>query len=64
METVSRRYAIAKADRKMIETSNYLIAYVTHSVSNAYDLLEYAMRRQKRGLIWVINLGEDEGQRR
>ena len=64
METVSRRYAIAKADRKMIETSNYLIAYVTHSVSNAYDLLEYAIRRQKRGLIRVINLGEGEGQGR
>lgn len=64
METVSRRYAIAKADRKMIEISNYLIAYVTHSVSNAYDLLEYALQRQKRGLIRVINLGEDEGQGR
>ena len=64
METVSRRYAIAKADRKMIEINNYLIAYVTHSVSNAYDLLEYALQRQKRGLIRVINLGEDEGQGR
>lgn len=60
METVSRRYAIIKANRKMIDTCNYLIAYVTHSVSNAQNLLEYALQRQKRGLIQVINLGEGE----
>ena len=59
METVSRRYAIAKANRKMIDTSDFLIAYVTHTVSNAYDLLEYALRRQRKGLIRVINLGEN-----
>lgn len=64
MESVSRRYAIAKADRKMIETSNFLIAYVTHTVSNAHNLLEYAMRRQERGLIRVINLDEGEAQGR
>ena len=64
MENVSRRFAIAKADRKMIETSDFLIAYVTHTVSNAHNLLEYAMRRQERGLIRVINLGKDEAQGR
>ena len=59
METVSRRYAIAKANRKMIDASDFLIAYVTHTVSNAYDLLEYAIRRQRKGMIRVINLGEN-----
>ena len=58
MEAVSRRYAIAKANRKMIDTSDFLIAYVTHTVSHAHDLLEYAMRRQRKGLIRVIHLGE------
>lgn len=58
METVSRRYAIAKANRKMIDASDFLIAYVTHTVSNAYDLLKYAMRRRRKGLIQVVNLGE------
>ena len=63
METFSRRYAIAKANRKMIDASDFLIAYVTHSVSHAYDLLEYAIRRQRKGLIRVINLGENRVQR-
>lgn len=59
MEAVSRRYAIAKANRKMIDASDFLIAYVTHGVSHAYDLLEYAVRRQQKGIIQVINLGEN-----
>ncbi|MBQ9262661.1 MAG: hypothetical protein IJ189_00450 [Clostridia bacterium] len=58
MESVSRRYAIVKANRKMIDTCDGLIAYVTHTVSNAYDLLAYALRREKRGLIHVIPLGK------
>lgn len=62
MEAVSRRYAIAKANRKMIDASDFLIAYVTHTVSNAYDLLEYAVRRQRKGLIRVINLEENRIQ--
>ena len=62
MEAVSRRYGIAKANRKMIDASDFLIAYVPHTVSNAYDLLEYAVRRQRKGLIRVINLGENRIQ--
>ena len=61
MEAISRRYAIAKANRKMIDASDFLIAYVTHTVSHAHELLEYAMRRQRQGLIRVINLGEGDG---
>ncbi|MBQ6961857.1 MAG: hypothetical protein IJP78_12840 [Clostridia bacterium] len=58
MEAVSRRYAIAKANRMMIDSCDWLIAYVTHTVSNAHNLMEYALRRQKQGLIQVINLGD------
>ena len=61
MEAVSRRYAIIKANRKMIDNCDWLIAYVTHTVSNAHNLLEYAMRQQKKGLIQVINLDDREG---
>ena len=32
MEKVSPKYAIAKANRKMIDTSDFLIAFVTHSI--------------------------------
>lgn len=61
MEAVSRRYAIVKANRMMIGTCDWLVAYVTHTISNAHNLLEYAMRQQKKGLIQVINLDDREG---
>lgn len=56
MESVPPRYAISRANYKMIDTCDFLIAYVTHTVSNACNLWEYAMHRQKKGLIRVINL--------
>ena len=58
METVTRRYAIPQANRKMIDMCDYLIAYVTHPASNAGKFLEYARRREKKGLIRTVNLGE------
>lgn len=58
MEFASRRYAIVKANRKMIDDCDWLIAYVTHSVSNADNFMKYALRRQRKGLIRVINLGD------
>lgn len=61
MEAVSRRYAIVKANRMMIDTCDWLVAYVTHTINNAHNLLEYAMRQQKKGLIQVINLDDREG---
>jgi len=60
METASRRYAIPTANRKMIEVCDFLIAYVTHPASNAGKFLDYARRREKKGLISVMNLGEDQ----
>ena len=46
METVSRRYAIAKANRKMIDASSFLIAFVTHTVSNAHALPPHSVFQQ------------------
>ena len=56
METVPRRFAIARANKKMVDSSDWLISYVCHPGSNARDLLEYAQRREKKGLICTINL--------
>ena len=56
METVPRRFAIARANKKMVDTSNWLISYVCHPGSNARNLLEYAQRREKKGLIHIENL--------
>ncbi len=52
MEDVPRRLAILRADRYMIDTSDYLIAYAWNP-GNARELLAYAQRREKRGLLHV-----------
>ena len=53
MESVPRRYAIARANRYMIDHVDYLIAYAWHPASNARDLAEYAQRKG----IHTSNLG-------
>ncbi len=56
LETVPRRYAIVRANRFMVENSDFLIAYAFHAASNAREVLEYARGREARGLIRVIDL--------
>ena len=45
MEKVPRRFAISKANRYMVDHTDYLIAYAWHPASNARNLVEYASRR-------------------
>lgn len=56
METVPKKAAIIRANRYMVEQSSYLIAYVSHPSSGSREVLEWALKRQKRGLIRVTNL--------
>ena len=56
METVPRRAAIIRANRYMVEHSKYLIGYAWHPASNAKELVEYAQKRQRIGLIAVTTL--------
>lgn len=56
METVPRRAAIVRANRYTVDHADYLIAYAWHPVSNARDLVEYAQKRERRGLIRVTLL--------
>ena len=56
MENVPRKLAIVRANRYMVDHVDCLIAYVWHSASNARALLEYATRRESRGLIAVTVL--------
>lgn len=56
MERVPRRLAIVRANRYMVDCCGFLIAYVWHPASNAAELLEYAQRREQRGLIKVLTL--------
>ena len=56
METVPRPLAIVRANRWMLCHSDYLIAGVWHPASNSREILEMALKRQRRGLIHVTNL--------
>ena len=58
LEGVPKRFRIAKANRLMIDTSDWLIAYVCHGASNSRKFLEYAERREKKGLLQVQNIAE------
>ena len=60
MEYVPRRVAIIKANHYMVDHAKYLIAYVWHSDGNARALVEYAQKRQVRGLIRVENLADNK----
>lgn len=56
METVPKKAAIVRANRYMVDHSDYLIAYVSHPSGGSREVLEWALKRQKRGLIHVTNL--------
>lgn len=58
LENVPRKYAIVRANKIMVDTSDWLIAYVRHGASNSRKLLEYAERRQEKGLIQIENVAE------
>ena len=51
MEMVPKRAAIVRANRYMVDHSDYLIGYVWHTASNAWDLMEYARKRERSKMI-------------
>ena len=60
MEIVPKRAAIVRANQYMVENSDYLIAYVWHSASNAWDLVEYARKYEKQGHVAITTLPKSE----
>ena len=58
LENVPRQHAIVRANKIMVDISDWLIAYVRHGASNSRKVLEYAKRREKKGLIKIQNLAE------
>ena len=56
MESVPRKVAIARANRYMVDHTDFLIAYAWHPASNAKYLLEYAIKRERKGLTQVTAL--------
>ena len=47
LEAVPRRYAILRANFKMIEQSDCVIAYVRHPFGGAFQCVEHARRKKK-----------------
>lgn len=56
LEKVPYRFAIVQANRYMIQHSDYLISYCRMYISNTRNFVEYAQRREKKGLIKVTLL--------
>ena len=60
METVPKKAAIVQANRYMVDTCDFLIAYVWHPASNALELTEYAQRKGKSHIVYLSR--EDKHQ--
>lgn len=45
METVPRRFAIVQTNKHMVDSIDWLVAYVRHGASNSHRILEYAKKR-------------------
>ncbi len=60
LENTPRRFAIVRANKMMVDTTDWLICYAWYPASNARNLLEYARRREKRGWIQIENLAEEK----
>ena len=53
METVPKKAAIARANRYMVDTCDFLIAYVWHPGSNALELTDYTRRKGKPHIAYL-----------
>ncbi len=61
LEKTPRPFAIVKANQLMVDSCDWLVCYVRHGASNSRNLLEYAQRREKKGLIKIKNIAEGMG---
>ncbi len=58
LERTPRPFAIVKANKIMVDTCDWLVCYVRHGASNSRNILEYAQRREQKGLIKIRNIYE------
>ena len=63
MESVSRKIAIVKANRYVVDHVDYLIAYVWHPASNARELVEYARSQKQKVPIFITMLKSSNQER-
>ena len=58
LENTPRRFRIVRTNQIMVDNSDWLVCYVRHGASNSRNLLEYARRREEKGVIHIINIAE------
>lgn len=58
-ENIPKRLAIIKTNRHMVDTSDYLITYAYHFLGGTGQIVEYARKQEKKGLIKVTNLSSN-----
>ena len=59
-ERIPKRLAIIKTNQRMVNDCDYLIAYAWHYLGGSGQILEYARKREARGLIVATNLARLE----
>lgn len=57
-ERIPKRLAIVKTNQRMVSDCDYLIAYAWHHLGGSGQIVEYARKREKLGLIHIENLAE------
>ena len=60
-ERIPKRLAIIKTNQRMVDTCDYLIAYAWHFLGGSGQIVEYARKREVKGLIHVTNLAVKPG---
>ena len=63
LENTPRRYAIVRTNQIMVDTCDWLVCCVRHAASNTRNLLEDGRRREGKGMIQIINIGECEEEK-
>ena len=60
-ERIPKRLAIVKTNRRMVEECTHLIACAFHHLGGTGQIVDYARRREKKGLVTVTNLAQKTG---
>lgn len=61
-ERIPKRLAIIKTNQRMVDTCDYLIAYAWHFLGGSGQIVEYARKREAKGLIRITNLATKPGR--
>ena len=58
-ERIPKRLAIIKTNQRMVDTCDYLITNAYHFLGGTGQIVEYARKREKKGVITVTNLSSN-----